>query len=134
MTSTNDSAFLPRKALIVREPWISAILDGTKLWELRGSRTQHRGPTSLISSGTGLVFGQADLIDVRGPLDHEELKTAATLHRVPLDMLAKGLPYRQTFAWIFSDARRFKAPTPYAHPKGAVIWVDLERASSTRRT
>jgi hypothetical protein len=41
--------------LLIREPYIDWILNGPKIWEIRGSRTTKRGRIGLIQSGTGQV-------------------------------------------------------------------------------
>lgn len=55
-------------ALLIRAPYIDWILNRSKIWEIRGSRTTKRGRIGLIQSGTGKVVGVADLVDVVGPL------------------------------------------------------------------
>jgi hypothetical protein len=55
-------------ALLIRAPYIDWILDGSKVWEIRGSRTTKLERIGLIQSGTGKVVGVADLVDVIGPL------------------------------------------------------------------
>lgn len=40
------------RGLIIRKPWIDYILDGTKVWELRSTRTKIRGEIGLIEAGT----------------------------------------------------------------------------------
>jgi hypothetical protein len=42
-------------------------------------------------------------------------------HRVP-DLLSV-LTYKKVWVWELSGARRWERPVPYAHPKGAVVWV-----------
>lgn len=124
-TASNEENILPLKGLLVREPWITLLVEGRKTWELRGSRTTHRGRTGLIAAGAGVVVGEARLIDVVGPLGPEELEAAESFHRVGKSMYADRLPYAQTFAWVFEDAFRYKEPFSYTHPQGAVIWVRL---------
>lgn len=29
--------------------------------------------------------------------------------------------------WVLDNAKRYDTPIPYVHPKGAVIWVNLEK-------
>lgn len=116
---------MPKRGLIVREPWVSLLLDGTKTWELRGSRTSHRGPTGLISSGTGTVLGTALLEGVVGPLSRGDLAAAVSKHAVDRNWNDAPLPYANVFAWVFSDADRFAKPIAYNHKQGAVIWVKL---------
>ena len=35
------------------------------------------------------------------------------------------LPYKRTFTWILSNAKRYKIPRKYKHPNGTIIWVNL---------
>lgn len=116
---------LPSRGLIVRNPWATLLLDGSKTWELRGSSTAHRGRTGLILSGSKQVLGEADLVRVVGPLDTEELVTYAARHLVAEETIRKGLTYRKVFAWEFENPKPYPVPKPYRHPHGAVIWVDL---------
>ena len=108
---------LPPKGLVVREPWISKLLDGSKVWELRGSTTAHRGRTGLIASGSGSVVGEASLQACIGPLDLQTLAETASLHAVPIDWLRENLRYRNTYAWVFADPLRYGESVPYAHPQ-----------------
>ena len=111
------------KGLIVKQPWIDGILDGRKVWEIRGSRTTIRGPIALIQSGSGLVMGVVDLVDCLA-LTPEDYWSATALHRIP-DPAQQPLPYRQIYAWVLEHPKRFATPHPYQHPPGAVIWVNL---------
>ena len=54
------------KALIIKKPWIDYILNGSKVWEIRGSKTNIRGKIELIQSGSGLVVGSCEIIDCKG--------------------------------------------------------------------
>ncbi|RWY79148.1 RNA-binding protein [Rhizobium leguminosarum] len=125
----SEAVKIPAKGLIVREPWVSALVDGRKKWELRGSKTAHRGSTAFIAAGSGLVLGEAILVDVVGPLDRDSLSGSKNLHLVDLDWETIALPYRATFAWVFENAVRYHRPIPYIHPRGAVIWVDLSKTA-----
>jgi hypothetical protein len=111
--------------LIVKKIWLDLILSGEKTWELRGSRTQKRGQIALIQSGSGLIMGVCNLVEVRGPLSIDELEESFDKHRVPIEYLKSHLSYENTFAWILRQARRLSKPIPYKHPSGAVIWVKL---------
>ena len=120
------------KGLVIKQPWIEKILAGKKTWELRGSRTQHRGQFALIESGTGTIVGVAELVEVHGPLTRAELLRSGSKHRVPASQIRNGLSYKSTFAWEFSRCLPLAKPVPYTHPQGAVIWVNLA-ASVVRR-
>jgi hypothetical protein len=97
-----------------------------KIWEIRGRSTHIRGPILIIKSGTGQVFGTADLVRVLGPLELEDLVDASELPRQEREEFRRsGLPYPKTYAYVFSNPRRFNRPIPYRHPSGAVTWVRL---------
>ncbi len=57
---------LPGLGLLVREPYISFILAHQKRWEIRGTRTKHRGRLALIRSKSGLIVGECKIIDCEG--------------------------------------------------------------------
>lgn len=120
---------LPEKGLLVREPWASALVEGRKTMELRGTRTAHRGRTAIIRAGTGLVIGEVLLIDVRGPLTRSHLATTTNEHLVLVDWNTADIPYRKTYGWLFTAAVAYEVPKRYSHPPGAVIWVNLEAQS-----
>jgi hypothetical protein len=108
------------KGLIIKRPWIDLILDGVKGWEIRGSNTNVRGEIALIESGTKTVVGVAELVGSR-PLALEEYLASEAFHCIR----SQGdLPYPKTYAWVLTSPRRLAQPVPYAHPQGAVIWVN----------
>jgi hypothetical protein len=114
------------RGLLVRDPYASQLLDGEKIREIRGRSTHIRGPILIIKSGTGQLFGTADLVRVLGPLELEDLVAASELPRQEREEFRNsGLPYAKTYAYVFSNPRRFKRPIPYRHPSGAVTWVRL---------
>lgn len=116
--------------LVIRPGPLGRILEGSKTWELRGSRTTRRGPIALIASRSGAVVGACELVDCVGPLSLDEL--AASSDRLGTGGAIGALPYRRTFAWVLRDARRLLEPVPYTHPPGAVIWVKLTEEVSRR--
>lgn len=113
------------RGLVVKPDWLDKILDGSKSWEIRGSRTRRRGRIHLIGSGTGLVFGSVRLVDVVGPLTSAELFRQRARHQDLAFRARQSPPYEATFAWVLEGPRRFAQPIPYRHPLGAVIWVNL---------
>lgn len=122
------------KALIIKEPHVSNILNGLKTWEIRGSSVKYRGRLFLAQSGTGLVVGECILTDVCGPLTYEELVSSPYIPQSQRDMhiADNRLPYlkkngdSRTYGWVLSSAKRLQMPVPYHHPQGAVIFVDLK--------
>jgi hypothetical protein len=125
------------RALIIRKPWLDQILAGTKIWEIRGSRTKIRGTVGLIQSRSGTVVGLCELVDCFGPMTAEEFRrNARKAGMIPAEAVLGS--YENTFSWVLANARRFKTPLPYRHPSGAVIWVELDeatvRAAKRRKT
>ena len=112
-------------ALLIRAPYIDWVLNGSKTWEIRGSRTAKRGRIGLIQSGTGTIVGIADLVDVIGPLRRADFVSNARKLGVPKSSLRAGSSYAQPYAWVLRNARRLKTPVRYKHPTGCIIWVKL---------
>ena len=114
------------RGLLVRDPYASQILNGEKVWEIRGQPTQIRGLVAIVKSGTGRTFGTVNLVRVLGPLDLEDLVDAPELPPSEREELGRcGLPYPKTYAYVFTNPRWFERPVPYKHPSGAVTWVRL---------
>lgn len=122
--STTAGGFsLPDAGLLIRAPFVDWILDGLKVWEMRTKRTTRRGRIGLIRSKSGLVVGEANLIDVIGPLTHRELiQNAEKMNEARWEVAAPEVP---TFAWVLENARRYDPPVPYTHRSGAVICARL---------
>ena len=111
------------KGLIVKEPWIDMILDGSKTLEIRGKNTNIRGPVALIKSGSGMVFGT---VDITGsfPINRIDAVILKRRHRIS-DHVIVHQTYQNPHAWDLSNPKKFKNPVPYRHPQGAVVWVNL---------
>jgi hypothetical protein len=127
MTHQNQEnvEFGPR-GLLIRDPYASQLLNGEKIWEIRGKPTQIRGPVVIIKSGTGHAYGTAKLIRVLGPLELDDLTLASELPGDERELFRReGMPYAKTYAYVFSDPKWFEKPIPYRHPSGAVTWVRL---------
>ena len=115
------------KALIVDEPWVTAILSGQKTWEMRKGVCKIRGPIALIRKGSGHVVGIAEVTDCRPPLTTPTAYSEAeTQHRIPLARQEQAFADGWRTPWVLRNARRLNMPVPYKHPSGAVIWVNLE--------
>ena len=114
------------KALIIKQPWIDYILEGKKSWEIRGGRTYIRDKIELIQSGSGLVVGSCELIDCK-ELTLEDYKNNVDKHNIhDIDLL----PYKRTYAWVITNAKRYETPGQYKHPNGAIIWVNLQERTN----
>jgi hypothetical protein len=108
--------------LVIKEPWVDLILDGEKTLEIRGNRTLRRGTIKLIKSGSGLIVGTVDIVDVY-ELDKAFFDELRPLHCIQQDFTT--LPYPKAFGWCLENPVRYENPIPYKHPLGAVIWVKL---------
>lgn len=114
------------KALIVADPWIGYLLDGSKNWEMRSSKSSHRGWFGLIRKGTGAVYGVARLVDVGDPLTPSEMIANFHHHRIPDRMIHSGEVAKWNVPWKLADVQLLKRPVPYQHKSGAVTWVELD--------
>ena len=115
------------RGLLIKREFMELILAGKKEWELRGSRSQIRGPIALIESGSGTVVGTCTLDDVIGPLTLKEMQgNAKRIGCKASDLTSKY--YQNTFAWVLGNVESLSRPVPYKHPSGAVIWVKLSPA------
>ena len=118
------------KALIVDEPWITKIMNGTKIWEMRSTSTKQRGWIGLIKKGSGHVVGVTRMIGAEGPLSDQGMIDNADKHHIPSDVFLTGKFSKHRHAWIMSRAVRLIRPVRYFHKSGAVIWVALDQQVS----
>src|SRR4051812_33132729 len=116
------------KGLIIADPWIGYLLNGTKNWEMRSTGASHRGWFALIRKGTGARYGVARLIEVGAPLSPAEVIATFEHHRIPDHMVRSGEVARWNTPWKLADVHRLIRPVPYQHKSGAVTWVDLDDA------
>ncbi len=117
------------KGLVIAEPWISLILGGKKIWEMRSNATNYRGPLSVIRKGSGTVVGVVDLVNCI-PGQHEaEYGASEALHRIPTAR-HRELAAKWPVAWVIANARWLSKPVPYRHKKGAQSRVVLSAEES----
>lgn len=119
------------KGLIIDDPWIGYILDGSKTWEMRSTGASHRGWFALIRKGTGAVCGVARLVDSGAPLSPDEIIAAYDKHRIPADTIRSGQVAKWNTPWKLADVRKLGSPVPYRHKSGAVTWVELDQTASS---
>jgi hypothetical protein len=110
------------KALIIRKEWLDLILDGTKTWEMRSRPTKVRGRILLIEAGSGHIVGEC-IIDgcAYRPIPLED-NPYFDKHQVGDTNLLK----KWCYPWFLSEIHRYVKPIPYTHPKGAVVWVNID--------
>lgn len=118
------------RGLIVADPWISQILNGEKVWEMR-SKGAACGWLGLIRKGTGQVWGVARLVESGPPMSQEEVIDSFAQHRIPAEMIRSSEAAKWNVPWRLADVRKFLSPVPYRHRPGAVTWVRLDPAVSS---
>lgn len=111
------------RGLIIKKKWLDKIFDNGKVWEMRTTRTNIRGKIGLIESGSGMIIGEADLVDCGLPLSDYQIQKMYHLHQVEDLSLLRIWKY----PWKLEGVKRYSKPIPYEHPKGAVIWVKLKK-------
>ena len=111
------------KGLIIKSPYIELILEGKKIWEIRGSNTNIRGKIALIKSGSKKIYGEIELVDCI-KIDLTEYNN---YHRELYGTEVKELPYKNTYAWVVKNPCIYDEPKSYIHPMGAIIWVNLDK-------
>ena len=114
-----------KKALIIKSTPIDKILAGAKTWEMRSQRTKIRGRIGLIKSGSGKIWGQANLVDCIGPLSIEDRMKAQDRHLITPERLALPEVAKYVYAWVLDEVEAFAVPRDYVHPSGAVTWVTV---------
>lgn len=109
-----------KRALIVDGYWLSLILKGVKPWEMRTAGTNIRERVGLIEKGSGLIYGETDIVDSLPPLSPREYFKHIDKHRI-----TKGddVAHKWRFPWVLENTVKYDVPVPYEHPQGAVIWV-----------
>jgi hypothetical protein len=115
--------------LVIREPWITKILDDSKRWEIRSTRTKKNGRVALIASGTGTVVGVADLVGVVGPLTLADFVANA---RDPIltDLSASGVYCLQSMR---AEAHSFRCATAAFMPRSSIRARTFAGRSSVSR-
>lgn len=114
------------KGLIIREPWISHILAGRKVWEMRSKPTSFRGWVGLIRQGSGEVVGVARIIDSISPLTRSDYMNYQHRHAIPPDMLDEVMANSWIHPWVLTDVGMLPAPVPYPHQSGPVAFVNFD--------
>jgi len=114
------------KAVVVDEPWLSKILAGEKVWEMRSKRTRYRGAIGLIRKGSGHIVGMARLAECLTALSPLDFARHEAKHRIPPSQQDEALRRRWHFPWVLEEARALPRPVQFSHRSGQVIWVRLD--------
>ena len=110
--------------LIVREPWLSHILNGRKTLEVRGTPCRKPVGTKVflaLSGAGGLIYGSVVFAGTRGPMSAREFNDAKAQH-----LVANGRPYGSaTHGWKLTQPKKFFKPVKYTVKKGCVVWAKM---------
>mgnify|MGYP003341256152 FL=1 len=69
------------RGLIIRQSWLKKIFNDGKIWEMRSTKTDIRGKIGLIESGSGLIVGEANLVDCQKiPTDKNRQRQIGRAH------------------------------------------------------
>jgi hypothetical protein len=128
-----------RSALYIQSHWCDLILAGKKTWEIRGSACHLRGRFCIAESSTGMLIGEATLIDCKvvgtrgadgalrpapdAPDDFLELPEHTSKHCIQDTSIIKYK--KKVFAWVLSNVARYPDPVPCPHRDGCVTWQVL---------
>lgn len=67
------------------------------------------------------------MVDVLGPFTVEELLEHEEKHRVSYENLERYASDSKLYAWVLDRAEEFERPLKIEIPRGAQIWVRLNR-------
>jgi len=109
--------------LIIKEPFISMILNGKKTWEIRTRKTRIRGRILVVNKS--YIRGSVNLVDCIGPLTKEEIMRNVMRHRATMDFINKYAIGKQIYAWVLQDPIKLEKPIKIKKPRGAQIWVKI---------
>lgn len=122
---------LPAHGLILKGRWLDLILSGEKNLEIRGQTTTKRGKVGLIKSGTGLVFGEVEIVGTF-VIQRDSFGLYYSGHLVGANTL-ETLNYKVIHAWMLANPICYPEPIAYTHPRGAITWVDLQTGTKTKQ-
>ena len=113
----------PRWALTIKPRWCRKILDGSKVWEIRGQNCKKHlhERICIAESGTKKLLGEMT-IRKSFKITREDLEANRHLHRI--DDLSI-ITYANIYAWVLEDVEAYEEPRPYSRRQGSIDWVDL---------
>ena len=104
-----------QRIMVLRQPWLDYILDGSKTMELRGRR--YRMGHAWLGMG-GSIYGRVNVVGAVS-LTTEEFRAREQEHRWPANADA---PYKTLWGLMLADVVRLPEPLPYWRPQCAIGW------------
>eukprot|EP00435_Cladocopium_sp_Y103_P025345 s362_g6.t1 len=109
------------RIMVLRQPWLNAILDGTKTMEVRCRK--HRAGRVWLGSG-GVIHGRVRIMD-SVQLSEEDFRARAAEHLWPADA---EVPYENPWGLLLAEVEKMNPPLPYWRSPSAIGW-NIYRAS-----
>ena len=103
------------RIMVLRQPWLNAILDGTKTMEIRCRK--HRAGRVWLGSG-GTIHGRVRIMDAV-QLSEEDFRARSAEHQWPTDA---ELPYENLWGLLLVEIEKVDPPLPYWRPPSAIGW------------
>ena len=122
---------LPERALKVRQPYASLIVQGKKTWEIRRHPTRVRGRVGIMSGGK--LLGTVEVRGVKGPFTVEELAEHADRHQADPAFLQAYARNDPLYAWELANAREYPQPISVQTKNGQQMWVKIPAESSAEQ-
>ena len=139
----------PEVGLTIRPPWCGLILDGSKVWEIRGHPCwKHLSKqVALIESQTNCIHGEVTYVACLpiGRWENDRLVPESDDANHVRDFVLSNQEkhgisdpfadpiirkYKSLFAYVFAQPIRYHRPVPFeVSNRGAVTWMDLTRAT-----
>ena len=139
----------PEVGLTIQPPWCGLILDGSKVWEIRGRPCwKHLSKqVALIESQTNCIHGEVTYVACLpiGRWENDRLVPESDDANHVRDFVLSNQEkhgisdpfadpiirkYKSLFAYVFAQPIRYHRPVPFeVSNRGAVTWMDLTRAT-----
>lgn len=121
------------KALTIKEPWATLIIDGYKKYEFRSWKTNYRGKILIhagksleqdmlirfkdynIKCNCGMIIGEAELVDCI--LVDEKLEEK--LKKIDFKVYGRS-NHVQKYAWKLQNVKKYDKPIPFSGKLG--LW------------
>lgn len=127
--------------LLVKEPWISKLIGGKKVLEIRTSSTRKHPPGTRVylAQGKGdagsehpIVRGHASFVQAFEITSEKQWDELTPRHCVVSEkdkfeyFTKQQQRKRKTWAWEFKDPVPYEQPVPFRGKAGTVVWAKFD--------
>lgn len=120
----------PSRALLVKDPWATQIVQGAKQWELRSRATTVREVIGIALVGPGTILGEVSLTGCIKLEGKTVFSRNFHKHRVREGSLISPNG-GDVYAWTLANPIQYSKPRPYQHPRGVITWARLGPSKNT---